>query len=59
MIKQIYSDKLTLYVLQLNKEEYATDEDKSYGIDYWARLFKATTCVGANPLLAEARIFTT
>ena len=40
---RIYNDKLALHVLELNKEEYATEEDKAYGIDYWARLFKATT----------------
>lgn len=40
---RIYSDKITLHVLQLNKEEYATEEDKSNHIDYWARLFKSTT----------------
>ena len=41
--RRIYSDKLSLHVLQLNKEKYATEEDKAYGIDYWAKLFKATT----------------
>ena len=40
---RIYSDKLSLHVLQLNKEQYATEEDKACGIYYWARLFKATT----------------
>ena len=40
---RIYSDKLSLHVLQLNKIKYATEEDKTYGIDYWAKLFKATT----------------
>lgn len=40
---RIYSSKLALHVLQLNKEEHATEEDKFYQIDYWARLFKATT----------------
>lgn len=40
---RIYNDKLALHVLELNKEGYATEEDKSYGIDYWARLFKSTT----------------
>lgn len=28
---------------ELNKEEFATKEDKAYGIDYWAKLFKSTT----------------
>ena len=40
---RIYSDKLTLHVLQLNKTKYATEEDKACGIYYWAKLFKATT----------------
>lgn len=39
----LYSDKFTLSVLHLNHTEYATDEDKAYGIDYWARIFKAKT----------------
>ena len=30
-------------MVQLNKTEYATEEDKAYGIDYWAKIFKATT----------------
>lgn len=30
-------------MLELNNAEYATEEDKAYNIDYWARLFKATT----------------
>lgn len=39
----IYNDKFTLNVLDLNQIHLATDEDKAYGIDYWARLFKAKT----------------
>lgn len=30
-------------MVQLNKTEYATEEDKAYGIDYWAKIFKAKT----------------
>ncbi len=40
---QIYSDNVTLCVVDLNKTELATDEDKKYGIDKWAKLFKAKT----------------
>ena len=40
---RIYSDKLALHVLDLNKGEYATENDKAFHIDYWARLFKSTT----------------
>jgi len=39
----VYSDKFTLSVVQLNRTEYATEEDKAYGIDYWAKIFKAKT----------------
>ena len=38
-----YSDKLTLYVVDLTHIELATEEDKAWGIDHWARLFTATT----------------
>ena len=40
---QIYTRKFTLSVLSLNQTELATEDDKKYGIDYWAKLFKATT----------------
>ena len=39
----LYSDKFKLSVVNLNKIELATDEDKAYHIDYWAALFKAKT----------------
>ena len=39
----VYSDKFTLSVVNLNQIELATEEDKSYKIDYWARVFKAKT----------------
>ena len=53
---RIYSDKLTLHVLELNKEEYATDEDKNYHIDYWAKLFKATTWEELKMLAQEQKV---
>ena len=40
---QLYSDKLTIGVIDLSRIELATEEDKAYKIDYWARLFKAKT----------------
>lgn len=40
---RIYSDKFHLRVVDLTHIEQATEEDKQYQIDYWARLFKATT----------------
>lgn len=40
---QVYSDKFTLSVVNLTQIQLATEEDKAFQIDYWARLFKATT----------------
>ncbi len=39
----LYTDRFNLIVIQLNQEELATDEDITYGIDKWVRLFKAKT----------------
>ena len=49
---ELYSDKLVLSVVNLNQIELATEEDRKYGIDRWARLFKATTWE-AIKMLAE------
>lgn len=40
---QKYSDKLRLSVLDLTRIDLATEEDKAYGIDHWAALFKSQT----------------
>ena len=39
----LYTDKFNLYVVELNHIDLAADEDRQYGIDKWARLFKAST----------------
>ena len=39
----LYTDRFNLFVVDLNRTDMATDEDKLYGIDTWANLFKATT----------------
>ncbi len=39
----LYSDKFILSVVDLTHIELATDEDKANQIDYWARLFKASS----------------
>ena len=54
---KIYSDKLQIYVLNLNQINYATEEDKAYNIDYWAKLFKATTWEDLKMLANEDPIF--
>lgn len=41
--RSIYSDNFTLSVINLSRIDLATEEDRKYQIDYWARLFKATT----------------
>lgn len=58
--QKIYSDKFCIHVLSLNQIHLATEEDKAYGIDYWARLFKATTwkelkeMAAQNPITEDA-----
>lgn len=39
----VYSDNFDLRVVDLTQIELATDEDKQFQIDYWAKLFKAKT----------------
>ncbi len=39
----IYNDKFTLNVLCLTQIELATEEDKAFGLDLWAALFKSGT----------------
>ena len=58
--QHLYSDKFTLSVVDLTHIDLATDEDKAYGIDCWARLFKSTTweelkmIAKNNPVLTDA-----
>ena len=40
---EIYSDKLCLSMLNLRYRELATEEEKRYGLDRWARAFLADT----------------
>lgn len=56
----VYSDKFILRVVNLKRIDLATEEDKAFMIDFWARLFKAKTweelnmLVGNNEFLQEA-----
>ena len=40
---RIYSDKFSLYVLDLSQIDLATGEDCFWQVNEWAKLFKATT----------------
>ncbi len=40
---KIFNDKFIIGVVDLNRTELATAEDKEYGLDDWVRLFKAKT----------------
>ena len=53
----IYNDKFTLNVLDLNQIKLATDEDKKWKLDLWARLFKAKTWEDLKMLAQEDKIF--
>ena len=50
---EIYSDKFVLSVINLNQIELATEEDRKYGIDHWARLFKADTWEAIKKMAQE------
>ena len=59
---QTYTSKFRLGVLNLKQIELATDEDKEYKIDYWARFFKAKTweeikmLAEKYPIIADAAV---
>jgi len=50
---ELYSSKFTLSVVNLNQIELATEEDRKYGIDHWARLFKAETWEAIKKMAQE------
>ena len=50
---KVYSDNFVLSVVNLSRIDLATNEDKHYQIDYWARLFKATTWEEIHMLASE------
>lgn len=58
--QELYSDKFALRVVDLTQINLATEEDKLYRIDYWARLFTAKTwedlkmIAENNTILSEA-----
>lgn len=50
---QKYSDNITLNVVDLSRIDLATEEDKAYHIDGWAKLLKATTWEEVKILAAK------
>ena len=50
---ELYSSKFALSVVNLNQIELATEEDRKYGIDHWARLFKADTWEAIKKMAQE------
>ncbi len=56
----IFTDRITLSVVNLKHMELATQEDRELKIDYWASLFKATTweelkmLAEQNPVMGDA-----
>ena len=50
---EVYSDNFVLSVVDLSRIDLATDEDKKYQIDYWVKLFKATTWEEIHMLASE------
>ena len=50
---RIYNDKFILSVVDLSKINLATEEDKSSGLQYWAKIFKAQTWEELKMLVKE------
>jgi predicted transposase/invertase (TIGR01784 family) len=53
----LYTSKFVLNVVSLKHIDLATDEDKQFGIDRWARLFKSTTWEDIKMLAKNEPIF--
>ncbi|MBR5421716.1 MAG: Rpn family recombination-promoting nuclease/putative transposase [Lachnospiraceae bacterium] len=50
---RLYTDKFSIRVLELNNVSLATEEDKRYNIDKWARLYKAETWEDVKMIASE------
>lgn len=50
---EVYSDNFILNVVNLSRIDLATDDDKKYQIDYWAKLFKAASWEEIRMLASE------
>jgi predicted transposase/invertase (TIGR01784 family) len=54
---RVYSDKIRISVLDLNRIDLATEEDKLNELDFWAELFKSTTWEDLRMLAEKEPIF--
>ena len=55
---RIYSSKFAVNVLDLSHIELATQEDKEWNLDFWARLFKAKTWEKIKMIAKDDEYFT-
>ena len=55
---RIYSDKFQVNVLELKQIELATEEDKKWNLDFWAKLFKAGTWEELRMIAKDNEYFT-
>ena len=55
---RIYSDKFQVNVLELKQVEIATEEDKEWNLDFWAKLFKARTWEELKMIAKDNEYFT-
>ena len=55
---RIYSDKFQVNVLELKQVELATEEDKKWNLDFWAKLFKARTWEELKMIAKDNEYFT-
>ena len=51
--KQVYCDKMLISNVNLRRIDLATEEDKAYRIDHWAKMFKAKTWEEMHMLAAQ------
>ena len=55
---RIYSSKFAVNVLDLSHIELATEEDKSWSLDFWAKLFKTRTWEEMKMIAKDNEYFT-
>ena len=55
---RLYSDKFQVNVLELKQIELATEEDKKWNLDFWAKLFKARTWEELKMIAKDNEYFT-